>query len=311
FTDTDTKERGALIDVWPNIWLLLCKFHLRQCWTNKRKALKLVPGIDESDFWKDYAHGQFLSLEVCLIETTKIGGAHQLIENERKNLEALRIGAQHIISAGLKYLDYLVKTWMPEALWQSWSRHGRLYPSTILKCPVKEVLPTTNHLKLFNGLLKKKYLPRWQHSGTRLRIDFLILTLITKILPEIFNVRHSIQRYKSWLTNRFQNLGARQHQQQSSPTRTGLLCWWAPDSKWDAEAQSIVHLKRIYNINQALDRNQYDATCVSSRSVLGDPASQIYHIYIHRDGHAGCTCPDFATNGCACKHLRALRLIID
>lgn len=63
-TDTDTKERGALIGVWPNIWLLLCKFHLRQCWTNKRKTLKLVPGVEDSDFWKDYAHGQFLSLEV-------------------------------------------------------------------------------------------------------------------------------------------------------------------------------------------------------------------------------------------------------
>lgn len=30
-TDTDTKERGALLDVWPDIRLLICKFHLRQC----------------------------------------------------------------------------------------------------------------------------------------------------------------------------------------------------------------------------------------------------------------------------------------
>ena len=38
-TDTDTKERAALILVWPDIWLVLCKFHIRQCWTNKRKRL--------------------------------------------------------------------------------------------------------------------------------------------------------------------------------------------------------------------------------------------------------------------------------
>jgi hypothetical protein len=38
-TDTDTKEHGALIAVWPNICLLLCKFHLQQCWTNKHHAL--------------------------------------------------------------------------------------------------------------------------------------------------------------------------------------------------------------------------------------------------------------------------------
>jgi len=38
-TDTDTKERGALFSVWPTIWLLLCKFHTRQCWSNRRKAV--------------------------------------------------------------------------------------------------------------------------------------------------------------------------------------------------------------------------------------------------------------------------------
>jgi hypothetical protein len=38
-TDTDTKERAALCAVWPDIWLLLCRFHLRQCWTNKRHSL--------------------------------------------------------------------------------------------------------------------------------------------------------------------------------------------------------------------------------------------------------------------------------
>ena len=27
-TDTDTKEQGALINVWPKITLLLCQFHL-------------------------------------------------------------------------------------------------------------------------------------------------------------------------------------------------------------------------------------------------------------------------------------------
>ena len=35
--DTDTKWGGALKDVWPCIWLLLCCFHLWQCWTNQHK----------------------------------------------------------------------------------------------------------------------------------------------------------------------------------------------------------------------------------------------------------------------------------
>jgi hypothetical protein len=33
-TDTDLKEHGALIAVTPSIWLLICRFHLRQSWKN-------------------------------------------------------------------------------------------------------------------------------------------------------------------------------------------------------------------------------------------------------------------------------------
>ena len=40
-TDTDLMERGALVLVFPKIWLLICKFHLRQSWRNHRnKVLK-------------------------------------------------------------------------------------------------------------------------------------------------------------------------------------------------------------------------------------------------------------------------------
>src|SRR6266487_369856 len=34
-TDTDVKERGPLSRVWPGIFLLLCYFHLSQCWRNE------------------------------------------------------------------------------------------------------------------------------------------------------------------------------------------------------------------------------------------------------------------------------------
>lgn len=58
-TDSDTKERAALLRVWPDIILLLCKFHLRQCWTNKRNSLfsKLPP------FWRSYVEGRARTLE--------------------------------------------------------------------------------------------------------------------------------------------------------------------------------------------------------------------------------------------------------
>lgn len=60
-TDTDTKERGALLQVWPGIILLLCKFHLRQCWTNHRKT---AMRCKSSNFWKDYVRGRLQALEV-------------------------------------------------------------------------------------------------------------------------------------------------------------------------------------------------------------------------------------------------------
>ncbi len=47
-TDTDLKEHGALIIAWPAIILLLCKFHVTQCWTNK---LNNVLGKTEA-FWQ-------------------------------------------------------------------------------------------------------------------------------------------------------------------------------------------------------------------------------------------------------------------
>ncbi|KAJ7274595.1 hypothetical protein B0H12DRAFT_995782, partial [Mycena haematopus] len=115
-----------------------------------------------------------------------------LIADQRSNLSALEeqgSDAQHVAQAAKTYLDYLTNMWMPESLWQSWSQHGRLIASQILQVPIEGVLPTTNHLESFNGLLKTQHLPQWQRSGTRLQIDFLILILITKILPSIFTSR--------------------------------------------------------------------------------------------------------------------------
>ena len=101
--------------------------------------------------------------------------------------------------AYITYIDYLVNTWMPKPLWQSWSHKGCIIASTILKIPIKDVLLTTNHLKAFNGLLKHKYIPLWQWSGSHLCFDFLIHILITKILPDIFASWFSHQNYLHWV----------------------------------------------------------------------------------------------------------------
>jgi hypothetical protein len=38
-TDCDYKERKALIEVWPDIHLILCLFHVFQSWKNKLKVV--------------------------------------------------------------------------------------------------------------------------------------------------------------------------------------------------------------------------------------------------------------------------------
>ena len=58
-TDNDTRERLALLSVWPSMVILLCKFHLRQSWTNKRNSL-FRKG---KDFWAGVIEGRLRDLE--------------------------------------------------------------------------------------------------------------------------------------------------------------------------------------------------------------------------------------------------------
>lgn len=60
-TDTDLKERGALLRTWPTVMLLLCKFHVRQCWANQRKVL--IKSTKTSDF-----HWQQIQLRLRQLE---------------------------------------------------------------------------------------------------------------------------------------------------------------------------------------------------------------------------------------------------
>ena len=106
---------------------------------------------------------------------------------------------------GQKHLDYLMANWMPLALWQSWSEFGHVSASTLLKIPVEGIIPTTNHLESFNGLLKRKHLATWLRSGHRLHFNFLINILIIRILPEVYGHRKAQQQYKQWLGSQFKD----------------------------------------------------------------------------------------------------------
>lgn len=186
-TDTDLKERNALLEVFPKIWLLLCKFHLRQAWKNHRSQLlktnSPATGIGEVRI-------RLSRLEDELIHTKTHEDALHLVATERSTLEQLKTldpTATFAADGGIAHLDYLSVHWVNTVeIWKSWSDHGRNIAAGILGCSFGWVLPTTNHLESFNNLLRNKHLRRWQRNGRRLRLDILVSLLITKVLPSIF-----------------------------------------------------------------------------------------------------------------------------
>ena len=337
-TDTDTKERGALLAVWPDICLLLCRFHVRQCWTNHRKTVLKSKG---SEYWRDWVLNALRSLEVLyvilihfiILELTRWSRllatvdhivATDLISRQNSVFEQLSANptADSYVHAqgGQKHLNYLTANWMPLALWQSWSEFGRMSASALLKIPVEGVIPTTNNLESFNGLLKRKHLATWLRSGHRLRFDFLINILITRILPAVYSHRKAQRQYKQWLGSRFKDhVGGTNLSElhaalvkERSAQRNIPICWWDADIERDRSAQNLVISSQL--IVSRRGPGIYQATCHSTAPVnaihLGVPTS--YTLELHQSGReTKCSCPDFCTRGGACKHLRALRLIID
>ncbi|KAK1227709.1 hypothetical protein PQX77_009260 [Marasmius sp. AFHP31] len=200
--------------------------------------------------------------------------------------------------AGKKHLLYLTTNWMDITMWRSWLACGRLSVSNLLKIPVEGVVPTTNHLELFNGILKRKHLARWFYSGHRLRFDYLILLLCTQILPRIYNQQLIQSQYTIWLTERFKNpaggkdLVQIQGQEKSEKRGKGAgICWWPEDDMCDQQARTIMSLQRV-GWSPGADADTFTGHCLSSKS-----NEACYFLLMHRDGQASCTCLDFQEHG--------------
>ena len=121
-----------------------------------------------------------------LLESTDHQSAKEFIQTEQAYLKLVEKESVKSSNAGLEYLKYIEKSWMPEELWSGWLMFRRKKAAARLGKPISGILPTTNHLKSFNGVLKNKYLPQWQHSGHHLCFDVLIFHLVSSILPRLF-----------------------------------------------------------------------------------------------------------------------------
>ncbi|THH14925.1 hypothetical protein EUX98_g9541 [Antrodiella citrinella] len=318
-TDTDPKERGALIIVWPLIILLLCRFHTRQCWTNKRNTL--LPKADS--IWRGHVRKRLLVLEEVLLETISHDTATQLILSEQRAFEILASNpdpeAKKIASAGLEFVQYLTSTWMPTPLWKSWSKAGKISASQSIGIGVEFILTTTNHLEALNGRLKKKHLPQWQNSGHRLRFDILIYHLIFSIIPLIYARHRMLSDFQSWKSSRFAsaagNLPLQTVSKRRSLERTNLppRAWYTPDTSRDSAAERIRSMPKYLQPFSSHRPFEYWAVCKSSSNssvIDGQFVPMQYWLTMHPSGAATCTCPDWLQRGGACKHLRAFRLLV-
>ncbi|KAH9890585.1 hypothetical protein C8Q73DRAFT_626947, partial [Cubamyces lactineus] len=156
-TDTDAKERGALLTIWPSIHLLLCRFHVRQCWTNRRvQVLKLV---DEG--WRARIEALMKALEEALLDTTRYEDALRLMTSQESGLPRIASEGpegQKAAEAIKSFMQYLRGTWMPIDMWRSWARKGRVDAAALMDVPLEKVITTTNHLESFNGKLKMAHI---------------------------------------------------------------------------------------------------------------------------------------------------------
>jgi hypothetical protein len=159
-----------------------------------------------------------------------------LIKNKQRTFTQPCANPQSIKAgqAGLLFLTYIRNSWMQPDLWYSWSSKGQNDAALVLNINVKGILPTTNHLESFNGVLKRKHITQWQHSGRCLRFDILIYHLIIHILPSIYPQRRMLNSFQSWKTNRFQDAVGGQQLDSHSPQKpkTSIfspITWYEPD----------------------------------------------------------------------------------
>ncbi|KAF7790324.1 hypothetical protein EIP86_001278 [Pleurotus ostreatoroseus] len=309
-TDTDLVERNALAAVFPEIWLLICKFHLRQSWRNHRN--RVLKGTSPLSMEMKV---RMKRIEDSLVHTTSHASALAIIAEEEAVLAAHKqeldeSGCEIIKHAEAHLLDYLRDWWCREALWQSWSDFGRAVAATRMGCAIDGVLPTTNHLESFNGVLKRGHLRRWQRGQKRLRLDVLVNILVTQIIPSIFEQRalEAVEELR-WEQMVSKLPGGKELVESIHSSKTSVsplpVAYLVPDESRDNAAQDLLKNRQLGLPTVNTERMSLDFECYSSIATVHDTCPTKYQLHLTLTGRGSCTCPDFQLRGGACKHLRA------
>ncbi|KAJ7023953.1 hypothetical protein C8F04DRAFT_1047632 [Mycena alexandri] len=248
--------------------------------------------------------------EDSLVETESVAEARELLSRETNTLRLLP--NSKAVRKAIKHIQYLSEYWTTDNLWQSWANYGRTVAAALLRCHIDGVIPTTNHLESFNGVLKRKHLRRWQNGGRRLRVDVLIRILIIHILPSIFKERKLYREQSLRLAAQIRQLPGGQSllQTQTKLTVPGVAYLVADDARHQ-RAVDLINLRQIGMPSYLPERRGVFFSCYSSEALEVELEPLRYRITILFTGVATCECTDFRKNGGACKHIRAALILLD
>ncbi|KAF7361089.1 hypothetical protein MSAN_01140100 [Mycena sanguinolenta] len=186
----------------------------------------------------------------------------------------------------------------------------------MLGIPVEGVIPTTNHLESFNGVLKGTHLRRWRKGGRRIRVDVLIHALTIYILPSIFKERRMISEQATRIAALVRLLpgGAAllDHTQDPKPVPTvPKVAYLVLDEKRDERARELLYHRQISTPTVLPGNVGLTLTSYSSRALSIDVQPTTYTIRLGFNGVVCCDCPDFEEQGGACKHIRGALMIVN
>lgn len=184
-TDNDAKIWKLLVNIWPAIHLLLCRYHLWDCWKQGlNRYLKVIP---KGESHTEICHhlGKFLMAQLDTSDYTK---AVDLYNSELAYLKQL--GKQSGIAkkqskGGLGFLAYFHSHLKVKELWQAWSMAGVNCAAEILRTDPELIPKTNNFLENYNGRIKGKFFQPYQHGGRLPHLDVWVL-LITVVMPHFF-----------------------------------------------------------------------------------------------------------------------------
>jgi len=124
--------------------------------------------------------------------------------------------------------------------------------------------------------------------------------------------------YETWVNQRFKSASGGRNLRQD--TGQGVLhkhqetqvalTWFEPDKVCDSKAKALFTVGRLRQIPAGCPY-EFWATCAATTADVSDPLHNRYWLTLHPSGSATCMCEDWLQNGGACKHLRALRLLLE